>query len=44
MMELEAGMLPQPGFDQLAFVHPQVVQHDVNRGDCGIEFAIEDLQ
>ena len=30
MMEVETGMLPQPGFDQLAFVHPQVVQHDVS--------------
>jgi hypothetical protein len=44
MMELEAGMLFQPGFDQFALVHLQVVQHHVNGGDRSIEFPIEEVQ
>ena len=41
MMELEAGMLGQPGPRELALVHPQVVEHDVNGGDGGIDIALQ---
>ena len=40
MMELEAGMVGQPGFDLLALVHPQVVEHDVNRGYGRVDFVV----
>jgi hypothetical protein len=44
VMELEAGMVGQPGLDQLALAHSQVVQHEVHGGDGWSELLIEDLR
>ena len=43
MMELEAGLLLQPGLDQFPLMHPQVVEQDVNGRKRRMQLMVEEL-